>query len=190
MALKLEEIGLDQEALQDRVVSTIADKLLHTWHADEDDGYKGHSWLHDKLTKMVQDRISQTVSDLAEKHVLPNVSSYIEKLALTETNRWGEKKGQTVTFIEYLVQRADQYMREQVDFKGKSKDESDGYSWKGTQTRITYLVHQHLHYSIQTAMETALQNANNFIVKGIEETTKIKLRELAESLTVAVTVKK
>lgn len=191
MALELAEIGLDQEALQERVVAAIVDRLLTTGSVDDEgDCYYRGSAFKNQLDKLIEERINATVAALAEKHVLPNVTSYIENLLLTETNKWGEKKGKAVTFIEYLVQRADAYMREQVDFDGKSKEEKNDYGqWSGKQTRITHLVHKHLQYSIESAMQQVMKDANGYIVEGIEETVKLKLEELAKKLKIAVQTK-
>jgi hypothetical protein len=137
------------------------------------------------LEAKVLERVHQAIDDIAAKNVLPNVASYVENLTLQETNKWGEKTGSPLTFVEYLVQRAEHYITEKVDFQGRAKGQ-DSYSWNGTQTRITYLVHEHLQYSIDTAMKDALKAANGNIVKGLEETVKLKLREIANGMNVKV----
>ncbi len=91
-----------------------------------------------------------------------------------------------MTFIEYLIARAKSYMLEKVDYNGKSKDENSGFSWNGTQTRITHLIHKHLHYSIETAMKEALNVAVGSFANGIHETARLKLNEIAGQLRVDV----
>lgn len=91
-----------------------------------------------------------------------------------------------MSFLEYLVDRAEAYLTEKVSFDGKTKAESRGYSWNGTQTRLSYLVDRHLHYSIEKAMKNALANANKAIVQGLEDTVKLKLGEIQKSLKVTV----
>ena len=51
------------------------------------------------------------------------------------------------------------------------------------------MIHQHLHYNIGTAVGNALRNANSVLVKGIEETAKLKLEEIASTLKVSVNTK-
>lgn len=189
MNLDLQSLGFTKEELQNRVVDQVSKSILSNVGWDDEDGNYD---VDSKFTKTIKTRvlkhIDDTINALAEKHVLPNVAAYIENLTITETNHWGEKKGTTVTFIEYLTQRAEAYMQERVNHSGKGKGE-DSYSWTGAQTRITYLVNTHLHFSIERAMKDALQIANSAIAKGIEETVKVKLGEITAGLKVAVTTK-
>ncbi|MCR5875118.1 hypothetical protein LRS10_13550 [Phenylobacterium sp. J426] len=188
--LTLEVLGLSQEDLANRLVDRLADGLLTDLHYDEDGfEFRGTSPFAKSLNKLVKARLDALVEDLGSKHVLPRVSELVENLVLQETNRWGEPTGKSVTFIEYLVQRAEAYMTEKVNYEGKSKDESGGYSWSGTQTRVAHLIHKHLHYSIETAMKEALANANSAIAKGLLDTVKLKLGEATAALKVAVTTK-
>ena len=142
-----------------------------------------------KLDAEIKKGIDAAVTALADKHILPHAATMIENITLQETNKWGEKTGQNMTFVEYLVQRAEAYMTEGVNYEGKSKDEARGYSWTGTQTRITHMVHEHLHYSIETAMKQSLKDANSSICKGIEEAVKIKLAEALQGLKTTVQTK-
>jgi hypothetical protein len=89
-----------------------------------------------------------------------------------------------MTFIEYLVARAEAYLREDVNFDGKSKDEHSGYSWSKSQTRIVWLVNKHLQYSIESAMKDAVKTINDAVTEGLEKTVKVKLEEIAKGLKV------
>ena len=188
MNVTLESLGISKEAIEQKLVEHLAEQLLTEiqYDYDNDNEYRARSQLAKKLDALVKQHIDKTINALAEKHILPNVSSYIENLTLQTTNQWGEKKGTPVTFIEYLTQRAEDYMQEKVNFEGKSKAESGGYSWSGTQTRITHLVHQHLHYSIENAMKDALKVATSSIAVGLQETVKVKLNEVSQKLKVEV----
>ena len=188
MNVTLESLGISKEAIEQKLVEHLAEQLLTEiqYDYDDDSEYLARSQLAKKLDALIKQHIDKTINALAEKHILPNVSSYIENLTLQTTNQWGEKKGAPVTFIEYLTQRAEDYMQEKVNFEGKSKAESGGYSWSGTQTRITHLVHQHLHYSIENAMKDALKVATSSIAVGLQETVKVKLAEVSQKLKVEV----
>lgn len=190
MDLNLESLGFTKEELQERVIARICTQLLDGVGYDEDDNeFTTASQFHRQMRTSIQEKIEATINAIAEREVLPNVASYIENLTLQETNRWGEKTGEKVTFIEYLTRRAEAYMQEKVNFDGKTKEESGSYSWSGTQTRITHLVHQHLHYSIDSAMKDALKIANSAIATGIQETVKTKLAEISTTLKVGITSK-
>lgn len=189
MNIDLQAIGMTEEKLQEQVINAIANRLLSSFSVDEDgNGSYHNSHFANKLNEMVKERIDQAVNDLADKHILPNVKTYLENLSLQTTNRWGEPKADPMTFLEYLVSRADAYMNEKLSFDGKTKNE-DSYNWKGTQTRISYMVHQHLHFTLDSIMKNAMANANAVLVQGIQETCKIKLQEIAASLKVKVEAK-
>lgn len=189
MSFDIESLGFSKEELQERVVDRICSQLLESIGFDEDgDEFTVSSSFKRLIDQRIKQQIDETINAIAEKHILPNVTGYIEALTLQETNRWGEAKKEPVTFVEYLAGRAEAYLQEKVDFQGKAKEESGGYSFNGAQTRITYLVNQHLQYSIETAMKGAMKIATSGIAKGIEETVKVKLAEVQEKLKVEVKV--
>lgn len=179
MAIKY-EMDISKQELQETVVARLVDKLAIQLSDDIE------SSVLEEIRKKLQGQIEKRISSV----VLPLIKSKLDTLTIATTNRYGEKKGPDVTFIEYATKAAELYMSERVDYEGKTREEKNGYSWTGTQTRITQMVHEHLHYSIESAMKKALNNANSQIVKGIEETCKIKLGELAESLKVAVEMRR
>lgn len=189
--MDLQQLGFTQEELQDRVVERICEQLLTSIEYDaEGDEYPASSRFQSAIKDLIKKRVDETISAMAERYVLPNVAKYIEELTLQQTNSWGEKKGEPVTFIEYLVGRAQAYMQEEVNHEGKSQKEAGNYGWSGArQTRITHLINRHLQYSIETAMKNALNVATGEIAKGIHETAKIKLNEIASSMKVSVTTK-
>lgn len=189
-AITLESLGLTQEALADRVVAKIAEGMMTGVHYNEDgDEYFDDSAFMRTLNQKVQAMLDAKVNEIGEKYVLPKVTAMVENLVLQETNRWGEKTGQPVTFIEYMVGRAEAYMTEKVNYEGKGKNEVGGYSFSPTQTRITHLVEKHLHYSIDTAMKAALNDATTNIAKGINETVRLKLNEAVAGFKVTTAVK-
>ncbi len=186
----LQALGMSREEIQDRAIKHIADSLVEAVCYDEDEHEcRKSSSFKVKLQDTVKKRIDTAVAEIAEKHVLPNATTYIENLCLQETNEWGEKKGAPLTFKEYLIARAENYLREQVDYEGKDKAQAGGYSWRGTQTRITHLVEKHLHYSIKTAIEEAMKNGLGTVARAIHETCRLKINEVAAGMTVEVKTK-
>lgn len=189
--IDLAELGLTKEEIQDRVIERMCDRLLMTKGTDEDgEACRYASAFSQELNALIQEQIETSVASLAEKHVLPRVAGAVENICLQATNQWGEKVAQPMTFTEYLVSRAEAYLQEKVNYEGKSQKESGGYSWSGTQTRITHLVHQHLHYSIEAAMKQAVSEANKGIANGITEAVKMKLNDIVSTLRCNVEVKK
>lgn len=183
--ITLEELGITQKELADRVVDACVTLMLMSVDTDEDS--EGPSQFQRQLKEQVKDKIDEAINNIAAKNLLDGVQAHIENLTIQETNRYGEERGEPTTFIEYLTHRADHYLREDVDFHGKSRSEcrSSGSFSKST-TRIAHMVDAHLHYSIKTAMEKALAVANSSIAGGIEEAVKMKLAEILKSLKVEV----
>lgn len=188
MSITLEALGFTKEELQQRVIDQLCEQILHGYRADDDNGEESSfsSNVQAQIRQESQKRINEAVQAIGEKHILPNVTAYLEALCLQETTKWGEKKGEPITFIEYLTRRAEHFMNEQVDSSGKSKAEGDSYHWKGSQSRITHLVHHHLQFSIETAMKNALSIATSAITSGIAETVKLKLAEVQQQIKVNV----
>lgn len=190
MALSIEELGITQDELISRVVEKICDSTLTEFGTDEDGNETPYpSSFQKRLRDAIKTCIDTKIAAIAEKHILPKVSEMVETITIQETNKWGEKKGEPVSFIEYMTNRAEAYLREDVNYEGKAKAESNSYSWSKSQSRITHLVHKHLQYSIETAMQAAMQNANSAIADGIQQTVKIKLEEIAKSLKCTAAVK-
>lgn len=192
MEITLEALGLKQADIADKVVDRIVERMLSQAETFDEEGdiTDGEPT---RFSKMIQDRIKKRIDDAVEgiagKHLLPNVTAYLETLCLQETNKWGEKQGKTVTFIEYLVQRADAYMKEKVSHTGKTKEE-DSYSWRENTTRVSYLIHEHLQYAISRAMKEALTKANASITGGIETAVRVSLQNLTVSIPAPVVKEK
>jgi len=178
MSIDIESLGFTKAELQQRVVDQICEQLLTSIYTDEDGSESPQeSQFKRAIAAAVKKQTDETINALAERHLLPNVAKQIEEIVLQETNRWGEATGQSVTFIEYLTQRADAWIREEVNHNGKTKAE-DGYSWTKSTTRISHMIHEHLKYSIERSMKAALELATGSVKKGLEEAVKIALANI------------
>ena len=185
MQLDLESLGLSVEEVQERLIDKLAEKLLTSISVDEDGrGREIPSSFRRKWQEKIQQMINSRVDAIADAHVLPIVASLIEKFTITETNRYGEPKGKTITFTEYMVQRAEAYMQEKVNSSGKAQNEGDSYGWKGEQTRLTHAIHQHLRYHIDAAMKTILEDANKHLVNGIKGSVEASLKHIVSGMKV------
>lgn len=186
-AITLESLGFTKEDLQDRVIDQICAQILSGKTYDEDGNEEyADSQFKRKLEERLMKHLTDRVNAIAEAHVLPNITTLMENLVLQTTNKWGEKKGEPVTFIEYLVQRAEAYIQEEVNHQGLSKSQADSYNWSKSTTRIAYMINAHLQYNIEAAMKKALSAANSAIVGGIESAVKIKLEEIVKGLHLSV----
>ena len=55
--------------------------------------------------------------------------------------------------------------------------------------RIAYMVNSHLTFMLDNVIKETISNANKTLVDGIQETCKIKLKEIADTLQVTVKAK-
>lgn len=194
--INLASLGITEEALVEKIVNTTVERLLETVGYDvEGDAITEGTALTRRMDKavtdlngLVQKMLDAKVEELGNLHVKPLIESRLESLVLQRTNSWGEKVGKPVTFIEYLIQRADAYMTAEVDHNGKAQGEGDSYGWRKHSTRVAYLMDKHLQYAIERAMKDALANANSSITKGIADAVKIALAEVQAKLKVEVKV--
>lgn len=182
--MELSELGLSQGQLQELVVDKIVQQLLYRGEED-DEGYACRSDFHKELRSKIKEKAISTVAELAKKYVLPVVQEDIKALLIEKTNNYGEKKGETTTFVEYMVERAKAYMADEVDNVGRSRAECS--SWRGgNQKRLVYLLNKHLSDAIEQVIKTVLKDANDLLAEGVEETVKLKLVEIKDKFSVKV----
>lgn len=187
----LEALGITTENLIDRIVDKATEELLTSVSYDynTDEEFTTKSTLAKRLDDQIKSHIDAKVNELADKHILPRVTEMIENITIAKTNTWGEKTGEKYTFIEYLTKCAENYMTEEVNFEGKTKAQMSGYSFTKSGTRVAVMIDKHLHYSIESAMKSALAQANSTIATGLQGAVKIALENATEKLKVAVSIK-
>lgn len=179
MELSLKSLGITKEQIFEAVVGKITEQFCGGAYDDEDNP------VYRKMGAKIQQNIDKAVQEIADRVLAPRIKQIIEGTAFQPTNQWGEKRGEKMTFVEYLIHRAEKYMTEEVNYEGKEKGR-DSYSWSASGTRIAFMIHKHLHHEIEHAMRAALATANTQIVEGIQATVKMKLEEIAKKLKVEV----
>jgi len=180
---QLEALGISKEEILGKIVDRCADSIMSADYYNEDgEKYRARTDVEARIVDLCRKRVDEKVQAIADAHILPFVGERIENMTLQQTNKWGEKVGESITFVEYLVKRADAYLTEPVNYEGKGKEEAGGYSWSGSQSRITYMINKHLQYSIETAMKNAVSQVNSALSKGLQETVKMKIDEIVSSL--------
>jgi hypothetical protein len=188
MEFTCEQIGLTQEELQERVIEGLVSRILGG--ARDEDGYVEAEALRE-AHKIIKETIEAEVQRIGQEELVPIVKDLVTSHTLQHTNQWGEAKGEALTFTEYLVQRANHYLKEEVNHDGKSKSEVRGSSWYGAKTtRIAHMIDKYLNYEISRAMVAAVESANVSIADGLADATKIALRQIADNLNVEVKTKK
>lgn len=183
MALDLEAIGLTKEELQARVVDALVERLTSTEYEEEAIEDRIRTTLHKRL----QSEIDAAVAKIADETVTPRIVEIIAKTTFQATTRWGEKQGEPKTFLEYLVDRAEKFTTEQVDWNGK--DNRDGvYDWRGKTTRIAYMIDKHIHLAIESHMKALLADANSKIAAGVADAVKMSMAEILKNVKATVAV--
>ncbi len=181
--ISLTDLGITPEELRQRVVDKIAGDIMSDECFESD--------LQRKVSLMLKEKVDAAVTDLGDTVVAPRIAEMLEDLCLQQTNQWGERTGKSLTFIEYLTQRAEGYMTEKVDFQGLTAAECKSHcsSFSAAQTRVAFMVDAHLQFSIKTAMEKALADANSQIAAGITDTVKQQLAAIVGRIKATVAVK-
>ncbi len=194
--MDIKELGFTKEEVLDKLVdkmfTTVMEEYVTEPLSEEEGGgegeYRQPNKFQEKLQELVEKKIDATVDDMAKENVLPNVETYIKELVLQQTNQWGERTGEPVTFLEYMVARAKDYMSEEVDFQGKTKSQSRGYGFNAEGTRIAHMIHKYLRNEIENFVTEALKEANNSIAGGIEKAVKIKLDEIKKKIKITTKI--
>lgn len=180
--MDLADLGLTPTELQDRVVDRLAERILEG-QSEDDDGhrYPTETQFQRKLKEKMTKHIDDAVSSFADRVTAPVIGKLVETIELQESSRWGDKVGKPSSFREYIVARAELYLTQKVDKDGKGYGESYYSSSDANQTRAAYLVTKHLDASIQSAMKSALSDANSKIATTIADVVKERLSQIVAS---------
>lgn len=186
----LEAIGVSRDEILERIVAKAVERLFEERGFDEDgEPFIAASRLTESLITTLLSAVDEKVAALGETHVVPIVNELIEGHVLQETNKWGERVGSPLTFKEYLVSRADAYIKEPVDFEGKTKGEmrSGSYhTWRQDGTRIEHLIGKYLNQAVEKAVKAVIAKADAVIQGGFEQSIREQLRILSEELVIDI----
>jgi hypothetical protein len=198
--IELEDLGITREDLTERLVANLAERLLSehgipvrtTVRLEDDEGDDVDDVVTSPFAQALHDRVESAVAEavdrVAAEHVIANLDQYLISLDMTPTNRWGESNGPRLTLREWIDQRIDGWLRERVDYHGRSRAEGSG---GGADTpRIVYLVHQHLHTMVGVRIEKALKEVNTAMGEGLAEVVRDEVGKIAERLSVEVSTNK
>ena len=89
--ISLDQLGLTQEALADRVVGLVAEQLTTSLHFDEDgrDVHRESPFVRE-MQAQIKKAVDAKVQSLAEKHILPRIEEMLSGIVLQKTNDWVE----------------------------------------------------------------------------------------------------
>ena len=189
--IDIKDFGIDEAKVFNAVVDRIADQLITEPLMNEfGDEVSEESFFAKKVQKSVQSRIDEAVTALADQYIAPDLTKFLEEFCVQETNSWGEKKGKKFTFVEYLVERANRWFIEPVNYNGKTKSESrDSYNWRSDTTRTAYMINDHLKYELKRALETAFKDLNKSVAAGLDGAVKMELAKVLKNINIKTEVK-
>jgi hypothetical protein len=172
-------LGITKEDLQKQIIDKAVSELLGG-EVDFD------ALFREAIDTRAREIVEQATNSIAKEVIEPKVVGLIEGLTFQETNSWGEPKKPAKTWREMLIERAENWLSEKVNYNGKAKGEEWGWSWSPNTTRIAYMVDKHLQYEIKSAMEKALAEVNSQIAGGIAGAVKTSLAQVLTKLKVEV----
>ena len=184
----LEALGVSAECLSERIVDQAVQALLYSTGFNPDT--EEEVTYQNKFKKAIEVKIQQTVdakiASIADIHVIPRVGELIESANMVQTNKWGESKSPPMSFKEYIAHRADAYMCEEVDINGRSKGESDGYTWRSCGPRLSVLMRRYIKDSMEVAAKSAVNDINKVIANNIEKASKDAIAATVANLKVSI----
>ena len=185
----LKALGLSVEDLGGRIVDQAVDMLLSStgFNPDTEEETRYESRFKREIESRVQKAVDEKIAALAAVHLIPRVGEMIEKANLLQTNKYGEPKGEPMTFIEYIASRAEVYMSEDVDMHGKSKSESGDYSWRVSGPRLTVLMRSYIRETLEKHAKDAIKDVNAVVAKNIEKAARDAITNAASAMKVSVT---
>ena len=182
--MELSALGITAEELREQIIERAASKLI------DGSGDEYNEAIYNRVTdhhgKMTREAIDKAVQKLTNETLVPLVSEKIETLMIQETNGYGEPKKEPIPFVQFLVSRAESYLREKVNYEGKDKNDAGYGSFNGTQTRLVWLVHTHLHRAIEAELKTIVADVQKALGTSLQDTVTLKLREISKAIQVNV----
>lgn len=189
----LEALGVSAEDLTERIIDQAVHALLYSTgfnpETEEEVTYEN------KFKKAIEAKIQQTVDTkiaaIAAEHILPKVGDLIEQADMRQTSKYGEPKGEPMTFKEYIAYRAESYMTEDVDYFGASKADLEAknestYNWRSSGPRLSVLMKLYIKDSMEKAAKTAVTDVNAVIAKNIEKAAKDAIASTLANLKVSI----
>lgn len=191
----LEALGVSAEDLANRIVDQAVDTLLSStgFNPDTEEETCYESRFKREIEARVQKAVDEKIAALAAVHIVPRVGEMIEQADMRKTNGYGEPKGPSLTFKEYIAHRAEVYMTEDVDYHGNSKADLNArsestYNWRSCGPRLTVLMRNYIADSLEKHAKGAVNDVNKVIAKNIENAARDAITAAAGAVKVSVSV--
>ena len=184
--MDLSALGITPADLREQIINKAVSRLFE--ESEEGVGMDLHELLENAIKTRAKEAIDAMVDNLASETVVPKVEAMIESMTFQKTSQWGEPKEPAKTWRELLVERAENWLAEPVNYEGKTQGEYRSSGWSKSNTRVMHLVDSHLKYEINVALQSALKDLNSKVAGGLVAAVKISLNEQLAKLGVNVTL--
>lgn len=179
MDINLEQLGITQEQLIEKVVDRISEELL--W--DAEDGYANSKFAR-RVKKHIDEKVNASVSAVADKYMVPAFLEHLEGMRFETTNGYGEPKTEPKTLREFIAHRAENYLDEVVDREGKTRRQGNSFAEYGT--RAKWLVDRFFTGSVTVKLKEYVDAANDHLSKGLTGALTDGINELLTKLNVTI----
>jgi len=184
--MDLQDIGMTQQELQERVVAAVVERLFRRERLDEDgEAYTDWTEFERRIELAAAAAIDAKVEELATEHIIPRINQLVDDAILVRTSRFGEERGEpAMTLNEYFATKAEEYLTEMVDIDGQVPER--GSYRRADRTRLVHLVDKHLQYVIAKAGKDLLQAADERIIEAMKDAMTKQMSQIAANLKVNV----
>ena len=189
----LKALGISPEELGQRIVDQAVETLLRStgFNPETEEETRYESRFKREIEARIQKAVDEKIAALAAAHLIPRVGEMIDAANMRKTNAYGEAKGPSMTFKEYIAHRAETYMTEDVDYHGKSKADLEArgestYNWRNCGPRLTVLMQMYIRDTLEKHATAAVTDVNKVIAKNIEQAARSAINAAAASLKVSV----
>lgn len=190
----LEALGVSPEELGNRIVNQAVEALLSStgFNPDTEEETRYESRFKREIEARIQKAVDEKIAALAAVHLLPRVGEMIEQADMRKTNNYGEPKGPSLTFKEYIASRAESYMSEDVNNEGYSQEEYTakgryGSDWRKSGPRLMVLMKNYIHSHLEDHAKAAVNDVNKAIAKGLSAAAQQAITAAANSIKVSIT---
>ncbi len=125
-----------------------------------------------QLSERLEAQLRGDIMDIVRERIVARADALIDEVLagpIVETSRWGERKGQPMTILELVEDRAKGALVRKVNHKGHP----DNY---GKQTYIDFVVNQgirhHVHKQVTEIASAALESFDDLIAEQVKAALK------------------
>jgi hypothetical protein len=169
----LKDLGITRKDVLDKLVDRLQEAFMPMDADGDGSGFEAE--LHKEMTQRIEEGVRKALCDFTA----PAIAEYCRKFVLNPTSEWGEKKGDSLTFVDYLVKSGRDFLEQPVDPWGKP---ANTYGSDKKKTRLAFLATEALSDEIRKAAESYLKNQREILNKAMADALMAKAGEIVRVL--------